>query len=281
MATTTGSDISVVLSGGAYNLSPNQSLGGDPSVTPITSDTLNNLFNDVTSEDNIYGIEDYRCIYYFNDGDTTIYTAKTFILSDFQSGATIQIGVSDYDESQRILVTGLPTGGSVTLSYDSNNFVLNYDSDISVMALSLQDSLNSLVDGDGESILQDCVVTAQPIQTNIFFDVLYTGMDGSRSHPTIQVVSNDFTPSVTVTTSKLRSGSPINTIAPQIDSSTTPPGNVGFYASNSDSPISLPKLRTGDGFPLWIVRVIPASTSAKSNDGFSIRFQAESLTSGS
>lgn len=281
MTTTTGSDISVVLSGGSDNLSPNQSLGGDPSVTPITSNTLNNLFNDVTSEENISGIEDYRCIYYFNDGDTTIYSVKTFISSDFQSGATIQIGVSDYDESQRILVTGLPTGGSVTLSYDSNEFVLNYDSDISVMALSLQNSLNSLIDGNGDSILQDCVVTAQPIQTNIIFDVLYTGMDGSRSHPTIQVVSNNFTPSVTVTTSKLRAGSPINSIAPQIDSSTTPPGNVGFYASDSDSPISLPKLRTGDGFPLWIVRVIPASTSAKSNDGFSIRFQAESLNSGS
>lgn len=281
MATTTSTDISVVLSGGGDNLNPDQSLGGDPSVTPITSDTLNNLFNDVTSEENIVGIEDYRCIYFFNDGDTTIYEIKAFILSDFEGGATMQTGISNYDETQRILIAGLPTGGSLTLSYDSNNFVLNYDSDLSVMALSLQNSLNSLVDVNDEPVLQDCVVTAQPIQTNIFFDILYTGRDGSRSHPTIQVISNDLTPSVTVTTSKLRSGSPINSIAPQIDSSTTPPGNVGFFASDSDSPISLPKLRTGDGFPLWIVRVIPANTAAKSNDGFTIRFQAESLASGS
>lgn len=279
MATTTASDISLVLSGGGDNLNPDQSLGGDPSVTPITSDTLNNLFNDITSEENINGIEDYRCVYFFNDGDTTIYQVKSFILSDFDAGATMQIGISDVDEMQRVLITGLPSGGSLTLSYDGNQFVLNYDSDISVMALSLQDSLNSLVDDDDQPILEDCVVTAQPISTNILFDILYTGKDGSRSHPTIELISNDLTPSVTITTSKLRSGSPINSIAPEIDSSRTPPGNVGFFASDSDSPISLPKLRTGEGFPLWVLRVVPANTSAKPNDGFSLRFQAESLDS--
>jgi len=281
MATTTGSDISVVLSGGGDNLNPDHSLGGAASVTPITSDTLNNLFNDVSSEENTSGIDDYRCIYFFNDGDTTVYDVKTFILSDFDAGATMQIGISNYNETQRILITGLPSGGSVTLSYDGNEFVLNYDSDISVMALALQNSLNAMVDVNSDPILQDCVITAQPIQTNILFDVLFAGRDGSRLHPTIQVITNSFTPSVTVTVSKLQSGSPINTTAPQIDSSTTPPGGVGFYASDLNSPITLPKLRTGDGFPLWIERVIPANTTAKSNDGFSVRFQAESLPSGS
>ena len=274
---TTGSDISIVLSGGGVNLNPNLSLGGNPSITPITNNTLDNLFDDVTSEQNIDGVEDYRCVYFFNDGDTTIYSVKVFIFDDFEGGATMQTGIFQQDEIQRILITGTPTGGSISISYDSSTpTVINYNSDLSIMALEIQDTLNSLVDTNGESILQDVSITAQPTGSNIIFDLLFGGRDGSRTHPLLSV-TNNLTPTVTTSVTKIRAGGPINTIASQLDVSTTPPGDVGFFQSSSQSPITVPKLRTSDGFPFWIQRVVPANTTAQANDGLTLRFQAESL----
>lgn len=275
--TTTGSDISLVLSGGGSNLDPDLSLGGASSVTPITSELLNNLFDDVTSDQNLDGLEDYRCVYFFNDGDTTIYGIKVFILEDFDGGATMELGIAEQDEKQRIFLTGLPSGGSCTLSYDENEIELDYDSDLGNMSVALQNALNALVDDDGQHILKDVVVTAQPVSSNIIFDILFTGDDGSRDHPLIELISNDFTPSVTITISTTQSGFPINTVAPDIGVATTPPGGVGFFAANENSPITLPKLRPTDGFPIWIKRVVEANTEAKANDGLNVRFQAESL----
>ena len=279
MATTTGVDISVVLSGGGDNLNPDNSIGGSPSLTPVTSNIINNLFNDISSEQNLDGVEDYRCIYFFNDGETIIYNVEVFISEDYVGGAGMEIGVSSQDESQRILVSGIPTGGSVAFSYDSNPVVLNYNSNLSTMALDFQNALNSLVDGDGKPILEDVSITVQPIGPSIIFDLLFSGQDGKKDHPTLTISSNDFTPAMAVVVSTIQAGNPVNTIASEIGNSTTPPGGVGFFAANSGSPITLPKLHTGDGFPLWIKRVVPANTEAKANDGFNLRFQAESLGS--
>ena len=276
MTTTTGSDISVVLSGGSNNTSPDLSLGGVASATPITNDVLNNLFSDVSADENANGVDDFRCIYFFNDGDTTIYSVDIFILSDFDGGATMQTGVALQDQIQRIFISPTPVSGSATFSYDGNNFVVNYDSP-SNMALSIQNSLNSMLLGSGEHLLQDVVVTAQPISGGLIFDILFTGMDGTRNHPLMTLVANSFSPTVTITISITRPGFPINTIAPQIDVSTTPPGGVGFFAASEQSPISLPKLRFGDGLPIWIERVVPAGTAAQANDGLTLRFQADSL----
>lgn len=274
--TTTATNISVVLSGGSNNFDPDSSLGGSPSVTPLTNSVLNNLFSDVTSDDSLEGVEDYRCIYFFNDGDTTIFSVKLWIYEDFVDGATIEVGVASQDENQRILLQGVPTGGSATFSYDGNNVVVNYDSELSNMALELQDSLNALMDGD-QPLLQDVVVTAQPVGPNIYFDILFADRDGKKDHPTITVVSNDFTPSLSISISTTQAGFPVNTIAPEIGNSTIPPGGVGFFAASEISPVSIPKLTVGDGFPLWIKRVVVASTDAKANDGVKLRFEAESL----
>lgn len=275
--TTTISDISIVLSGGSENLNPDHSIGGNPSNTPISNNLLNNLFSDITSDQNIDGVDDFRCIYFFNDGDTIIYQPKVFILEDFDNGATIQTGIYQQDEIQRILITGIPTGGSMTLTYDTETpFTIDYNSDLSVMALNIQNELNALVDDNLNQILQDVTLTAQPVGSNIIFDITFGGKDGSRSHPLI-IVANNFTPTVTTTVSKIRTGGPINTIAPGIGQSSIPPGGVGFFQSSLQSPIELPKLRPGDGFPLWLERTVPENTAAKANDGFTIRFQAESL----
>ena len=274
--TTTGYDISVVLSGGINNTQPDLSLGGIASATPVTNDVLNNLFSDVSADQNASGLDDFRCIYFFNDGSTTIYDVNVFILNDFDGGATMQTGVAIQDQIQRILISPVITGGTATFAYDGNSFVVGYGSPSS-MALSIQNSLNSMILQSGEPLLQDVVVTSQPISDSLIFDVLFTGMDGRKNHPLITLVANSFTPVPTISISTTRPGCPINTIAPQIDVSTTPPGGIGFYASKEQSPVSLPKLRFGDGLPVWIERVVPAGTAAKANDGLTIRFQADSL----
>ena len=72
-------------------------------------------------------------------------------------------------------------------------------------------------------------------------------------------------------------GSPINTIAPEINVEVTPPGGVGFFAASELSPIELPKLAPDEGFPLWIKRVTEAGVEAKERDGFKLRFSAQSM----
>jgi len=66
------------LSGGANNSNPNGSLGGIMSTTLITTDVLENLFDNIKRNEALVGRTEYRCIYVVN---TTSHI----------SGATIEI----------------------------------------------------------------------------------------------------------------------------------------------------------------------------------------------
>lgn len=280
MAVTSADQISIVLSGGSVNLDPANSLGGEPSGAPILSGVLNNLFDDVSPDQAEIGHEDYRCIYFFNDGETAIYQIKIYITSDDPSGATMEIGIVESNESQRIQISGnVLTSGSMILSYDGVEFESTYNSDLGVWAINLQNTLNSLMNGN-EQLLQEVVVNASTAGPDtIIFDVTFAGIDGKKDHPQITYVSNSFTPSVSIITQTNQQGAPINTIAPDIGIETTPPGGVLFYSPDETSPITLPTLKPEDGFPLWIKRVITSNTTAVANDGFVLRFYAESLGS--
>ena len=277
--TTKATDISLVLSGGSTNISPNDSLGGQPSSSPVTTNVINNLFDDVDSDEARDGGEDYRCLYVFNDGDTDIWNFKLWIYDDFDDGSTLEIGIEDKDEVQRIIVTGSVTGGSLELSYDGHTFDFAHDSDLSVWADNLQTALDELMNGD-EAVFRQVTVTGQNSGSDtIIFDVRFSGKDGKRSHPPFEVSDNNLTPdglvSVTITTTQ--PGSPVNTVASEINEETTPPGGVGFFAASQVSPILIPRLKPDDGFPFWVKRVTPANTEAKENDGFKLRLSAESL----
>ena len=67
------------LSGGTGNSNPNGSLGGQMSNTLITTDTLENLFDNIRRNEALVGRTEYRCIYITNTGGGHI------------SGATIEI----------------------------------------------------------------------------------------------------------------------------------------------------------------------------------------------
>ncbi len=277
---TNADDISVVLSGGTINLNPNLSLGGDPSSSPIIDNSLNNLFSDVSSDQTDSGIEDYRCIYLFNDGDTAVYDVGLWISDDFVDGATMQIGIESRNENQRITISGgVVTGGNFILSYQLQTITSNYNSDLSIWATLLQNSINNLTDDDSNQIFHNAVVAAQNVGTTIVFDIIFSGLDAKRNLDKFLLTENNLLPNPTIgiflTTPQ--EGAPINTIASQINAATTPPGGVGFFAATETSPILLPVIYPNEGFPLWIKRTIPAGTVAKENDGLTIIFKSESL----
>lgn len=279
MAITSANQISVVLSGGTVNLDPVNSLGGNPSSAPIANGVLNNLFDDITTDQSENGHEDYRCVYFFNDGETPVYDVQVYILEDFAGGATVELGIHELNETQRIQISGGPvSGGFMRFSYEGVEFDSTYDSNLGNWAVALQNTLNSLTNGD-QLILQEVSVTAQTTESNsVIFDIAFNGVDAKRNHTPITYVSDSFTPSgITVSASVTQEGAPINTIAPDIGLETTPPGSVIFYTPDETSPITFPILRPEDGFPLWIKRIVTDNTTAVADDGFKLRFFAESL----
>ena len=124
---TTASNISFVLSGGASNINPNNSLGGDPSSTSINGGLLNNLFDDVASYESENGNEDYRCIYVFNDGETTVWDMKLWADSITEGNVQIKLGIESSNEKQRITIIGA-TGGILELQYKDRSFSSDYNS---------------------------------------------------------------------------------------------------------------------------------------------------------
>lgn len=279
--TTNAEDISVVLSGGSTNLNPNGSLGGEPSLSPVLTGTLNNLFSDITAEQALDGYEDYRCMYVFNDGDTTIYNVKVWISDDPSDGSTMAMGIAGVDEVQRITINGgVVTGSSVTFSYLGTTFDSDFDPDLAAWAAALEESLANLEDDDSQRFFKDVIVLGQTAANNtIIFDIKWQGLDAKRNFAKLEKISNDLTPLgiIECIVTVPQDGNPINTIAPEINVSTTPPGGVTFLVPTSTSPITLPRLDPDEGFPLWVRRTTDAETIAKENDGFSLRLSANSL----
>lgn len=286
--TISSEDISVVLSGGETNTNPNNALGGVSSSTPIIDGSLNNLFNDISPEQSESGYEDYRCIYFCNDGEDSIYEINVWIDEDYPGGAVMEIGTEQQNETQRVTLTNGPIiGGSMLLSFqlteqDTVSFTSTYHSDLNIWSANLQSSLRGLNHPTtGESLFTDVEVSAQYSGSGssaIIFDILFIGQDGYTDHPNISVSSESFSPSqVEVATSVPFEGSPINKLAAEIDVETTPPGNVGFFAASEASPISLPVLKPLDEFSLWIKRTITADSTPQQNDGFKLRLSAQTL----
>lgn len=271
------SDISLVLSGGSTNTNPNLALGGQPSANTVGM-SINNLFSDVTSTESAAGAVDYRCLYLFNDGADPIYTIKLWVDAEIEGGSTIQIGASVQNESQRITISGATvTGGNFKISYKGAEFTSFYSSDLAVWALDLQNGLNSLVDTDSVPLLTQVQVLARNAGGTIIFDVVFAGIDGNRDHDLLVIEENNLTPGVTIAVQLLLQGGPINTIAPEIDQDTTPPGGVTFFGTSASSPITLPKLEPTEGFPFWIQRTTPSGTSSLDADGFSLAVTLETL----
>lgn len=274
------SDLSLVYSGGTNNNNPNLSLGGNPSSFRVSSNVINNLFDDVQPEESTEGAEDYRALYLFNDSQETAFNITVWISDAEDGGSTIEVGINGTDEFQRLIISGgSVTGGSVRLSFAGQEFDSNFNSDLSIWATSLQTSLRA-VQVDGETVLSDVIVTAQNSGGGTtIFDITFGGNDGKRAQPQIIIINNNLTPSgvIEATVTTLQGGSPVNTLAPQIEVEGSQPPDVGFFVPTQISPITVPRLDPSDGFPLWFKRVTPAGTTALANDFITLRIRVTSF----
>lgn len=80
--------------GDANTSSPAGSLGGYVSTTEIVSDSLHNLFDFVSGDDNLNMVSDYRCLFIHNNNATdTFLNVKAFIFDQAADGADAFMGV--------------------------------------------------------------------------------------------------------------------------------------------------------------------------------------------
>jgi hypothetical protein len=73
---------------------PNASLGKYISTTEITDNTLNNLFDDITGDENAASDVEYRCLFIHNAHATlTLVGPKVWISAEVSGGASVSIGL--------------------------------------------------------------------------------------------------------------------------------------------------------------------------------------------
>lgn len=263
-------DINFVLSGGNSNSDPALSLGGLPSNTQIGS-SINALFDDVSNDEMEAGMQDYRCIYVFNDSnDGYLYNCKVYVFSQVAGGASVQLGVTQNNDVQVIHITAedVIQEGSYTISFEGNELEILFDSDFTVWGQNLQNALNSLDNVNGV-----IVNTSTSSEMDVTFTVSFAGRMGNKYFELLSLVSNNLLSNgdIDIEITKDTNGSPINIIAGEIAADTVVPANVAFQDTSSTDALEIGTLGPTDGFPLWIKRTSLIGADAKQNDGFTLR----------
>jgi hypothetical protein len=177
----------------------------------------------------------------------------------------VQLGIKQLTDQQKVAIVGPIGGGSLTLSYESTNFVVNYDPDSAIWAQNFEDALNALDD------LSEVTVTASPSGQDELFNIVFGGVNDNRNHGLLELVANNLVPANAVTITKYQAGAPINTNADQIATPTTAPAYVTFGDYTESSPLTVGTIRPGDVVPFWIKRTTLAGVSALRGDGFGFR----------
>jgi hypothetical protein len=109
LATTSGSAGNSTAQG-----NPNNSLGKYISTTDLTDNTLNNLFDDVSGDENAAGTVDYRCLFVYNSHGSLTWQSPKIWLSGRRATAT---GSSDTVTSN---AHGFADGDSVRVEAELN-----------------------------------------------------------------------------------------------------------------------------------------------------------------
>lgn len=276
----TPSDVRFFFSGGLTNNDPEASLGGEISAFWLTN---SRLFSDISPDEAEDGKTDYRCIYVNNvseDADAILFDAGIFIDSQVEGGGDISVGTIIGNERQDVIVTNgtLVSGGHFILRYynlieeDWTNFQVDWAASLNDWAENFQLAIRAL------SGLENVTITGSSSGTTVTFRIDFLGNAASRYHEPIQWVSSsiDFTTvSAVVTPAKVNSGGPIMLTADEISSDIIPPNNISFSVPTIDNPIEVTDLKPGEYFPLWVKRVVDASTTALESDGFRLRLRGE------
>jgi len=81
---------------------PAASLGKNISTTEITDNTLNNLFDDVSGDENAASDVEYRCIFVLNGHATLTWEGvKVWLSAEVADGASIEIAIDDIADSAK------------------------------------------------------------------------------------------------------------------------------------------------------------------------------------
>lgn len=278
-------DIQFVLSGGTYNNDPNKSLGGDPSLNVIWG-TMNNLFDNVTNIEAEDGATNYRCFYVVNNNATdSFYDSRVFITKPLftetytpPETTIVKIGTIKTTDYQQVIVSGIAEGGSMTLSYDGTPFTVPHSLFLSEWANNFQTALSNLAAGAVVTVLSYPIGGSTRNLTRIF-NVRFEGASNYRFHPILTLDSNDITGNPTIEIIKMENGSPINSIAAQIDYETIEPAGITWEAPTETTPLIIGTMRGGDSFPIWVQRITPAGTGPLSPDMFTFKVQGRPINS--
>lgn len=261
--TLTSSDITFVYSGGSNNLDPSKSIGGSPSINPING-TLNNLFSNVNREDSEEGFTDYRCFYIFNNSETdALFNASIFFNYQIDGISLCELGVSKSTDVQILTLSSIPSSGSFTLRYEeyvTGN--INWNNNFSVFQKNIQDALNDLDIFSGIAVEQ---------LSSFNYSISFLGDDNNRNHSLLSTESVNLSPSTTISFVKNKEGQPVNSVAPLLATSKTPPYLVNFYQTDESNRILVGDLLPGDGVPVWIKRTTFGSISNDQTNGFDFR----------
>lgn len=277
------SDISINLSGGTNNNNPNLSLGGDPSIYDVPTG-LQNLFANVTATEAVSGIEDYRCIYVFNNSsDSTLYNTYIYLDSVLDANPQLTLGLFLANDTQTMVISGgildhgklqLRYGESGSYSYTAE-IEFNKGLGFNKFVEDLQDALN--VPSIGLTGVQ---MSGTQVNSVYNIQITFTNNDGFKYQPTLAVASNTLvtetstTPTILIT--KVVSGSPINTIPPVIEANVAPLG-VSFYTTGPKQQKLVGTLTAGEGFPIWVRRRIPINANASETSGATLKIKGGSL----
>lgn len=256
------SDFTFVYSGGRGNRDHERSLGGPASVQAIVGPVLDNLFNDLKPQDKVLGRVDWRCFYVFNGNATdALYNSKIFISSETAGGAGVDLGFLLLRDRQKVSLGSLPGGGSATFGYAGGEVSADWGGGLAAFAANLAAGLNEVA-GRGVAGVRDVGAVDFTIE-----------FSGSKAEPVLTVPGN--TLGVAVVVSKEQTGSPVNTVAVQVDTPTTPPSGVALSHPTADDPVFLGNLFPGDGFPVWVRRTLLSTAEDVNPDGFTVRLSGE------
>lgn len=256
-----GNEVTLQYSGGEFNNNPINSLGGAISAYPV-GNSINNLFSDVTTEQAIAGIINYRCLYIANNSEAdNFYECLVSVIS--QTSSEIEIGAYFTSEIQRITITDTIVTGNFSLTIDENEIIISANADNEEFALNIQNSFNS-------NGFTDVEVNWIPSENRIF-QINFYGIDSNRFHELMTVSEMDFEPG-SITVEKITDGSPINYEANEIESSTTTPAGVTYL-----SELDFGTLGPGDVVGFWIKQTIEEGASAIADDEFTLKISGKPL----
>lgn len=175
-------------SGGPNNTSPSLDIGGAISEFEIATASLNNLFDDISPQEDEDGLIDYRCLYIKNPYSDLYLTNPTLSINQNVGGSSIEFGIREVNEVQRLtFLGGQPDeDGYIILETEFGPpFVASVDNaaDLSTLATNIQNVLQEF------PYCSSCtaVFTASTPPT---IDISFLGQVGKRKTKLTKIVAN-------------------------------------------------------------------------------------------